>query len=278
MITVGEEKFLWSEMRKVDNRPTKFYKYKAMGEWLNKLLLDNEFYMTPQVMLNDFIDCCYKFSPRLIDEFTESESPTILEEEEFKKRGIKREHINALVRNKNWEGELYLALYHFLPKYITCFTTVDSNEHLWTHYGAGHKGVCLEFDFSAETTIKEMMLPVIYRDFLPVLDSLDDYMGTGFFKRKTYEPENEWRLVTPIPGNFKFSKSSLTGITLGSRVTGKQKDELVLLLEDSGYDLEKIRIHQREFRVDDVVIPMDKEITIAEDGGYTISDTSILTY
>jgi len=129
-------------------------------------------------------------------------------------------------------GKVYDELQH--TRYIACFCESVSEYRMWAEYTDNHKGFALEYDFSVSLPKKCRVFPVIYgaeynatsfallnianelplqvlkehglskfwewyfakRRFTTLYDELF-YLKGYAYKRKKYEKENEWRLLTP---------------------------------------------------------------------------------
>jgi hypothetical protein len=117
---------------------------------------------------------------------------------------------------------------------VVCYSEVNSNILMWSHYADSHKGICLEYD-STERPIKKWKnykyYPVNY-DHNRCIDILDCGFENSFFKLITtkspdWEYEKEYRLITIRGTGYQKSQmGSLKGVILGSRIK-ENKNELL---------------------------------------------------
>ena len=129
---------------------------------------------------------------------------------------------------------------------------------MWSHYGDGHKGIRLGFDFSSDPEILEHILPVIYTDKIPIVDSLDSIGAVPYFKRSFYKVEEEWRVCISRPDKLPFNKSTLKEIRFGCRVSHSEQKRIINLLDTSGYDLNSIKVTQMQVKLSGITIPFDR--------------------
>jgi hypothetical protein len=116
---------------------------------------------------------------------------------------------------------------------ITCFTTSDTNEHMWEEYTAKHTGFCLCFETQFDNDFFKELYPVNYIDELPTINlnntNLTKEMEIySLSKRKEYTPENEIRLFKHRTGIHHYEKNSLVEITLGKCFEDKQSFESII--------------------------------------------------
>lgn len=104
---------------------------------------------------------------------------------------------------------LYQQLGNLVSKYreefiatrgVTCFSELNDNQLMWSHYGDKHQGICLEFDTSHKAF--EKCRPVRYRSKIPQIDCRNLFAGKDLsnlfddlfcIKSKDWEYEREWR-------------------------------------------------------------------------------------
>lgn len=107
---------------------------------------------------------------------------------------------------------------------IGCLTERNNSLLMWAHYGASHRGVCIEYDFSNFSAIESrcMFAPVMYRNSCPeVPESViaKSYKGQGiptedqnqlskglFTKSPDWKYEYEWRIVKYCSKDKRISK------------------------------------------------------------------------
>lgn len=110
--------------------------------------------------------------------------------------------------------------------FIKSFTELKNDSLMWSHYGDKYAGMCVEYDFSKlDDKVLYHLFPVVYsenrypiktldnavrdlyevkkankEEYYPDLyESLLDVMALFLKKSKSWEHENEWRLIATYP-------------------------------------------------------------------------------
>lgn len=113
---------------------------------------------------------------------------------------------------------------------VTCFSESPDNTLLWSHYGGGHQGVCLEFDTSSPWLNR--LHPVRYTDDVTELDVVDllvsdkiDVLHLVLTKALCWSYEREWRATHAEPDKeYCYGVDALTGVYLGAALSAAEKD------------------------------------------------------
>ena len=120
---------------------------------------------------------------------------------------------------------------------VTCFSEEPDDLLLWAHYGAGHRGFCLEFDTNTELFRKA--LPVRYDDGLPALNIVQalegtapvDWMADVLTKARCWSYEREWRVIHVEPDRpFTYDWRALTAVYFGAAMDDAHKEMIALIL------------------------------------------------
>ena len=94
---------------------------------------------------------------------------------------------------------------------------------MWSHYGANHNGICLQFEIARDTRTFLKAIAVDYDTEYPILNWLDDTAEqlkvVLLRKAKVWEYEEERRIVVPNGAStyLPFDPIALTGVILGCR-------------------------------------------------------------
>jgi hypothetical protein len=163
--------------------------------------------------------------------------------------------------------------------YIACFCESNGNHKMWSDYADKHRGYVLEYDFDTLNTrfhtLEEggerflpsnIVLPVVYGEQYDSTEFIMFYMANemlreasdkdvyikqqdelwhikGYLhKHSDYEPEAEWRLITPIKGVMPSSApySSVNGkpkaIYYGAEMSDGMLQELDAIVEEKGIE------------------------------------------
>ena len=164
---------------------------------------------------------------------------------------------------------------------ILCLTEKMDNLLMWAHYSSNHTGFVIEFDekhtFFGQGRELGSLKKVRYSTTRPEVTMLDPTLSDiellykwieDIFcvKSKHWEYEQEWRMIVPLRGCqsviasqqgdiylFELPKSCITGIILGCRMSGQNKERILnALRNDEGYNhvsLRQAEMDEKEFRL-----------------------------
>jgi hypothetical protein len=106
---------------------------------------------------------------------------------------------------------------------------------MWSHYGNGHSGICLELDLAG---YEDKIVPV---EYLADLAPLEGASVTDLLRYKTqhWSHEREHRLIFPRDTEPKYIRASIKAILIGTGI----KDEYIRPL----FELCRIMKYKREF-------------------------------
>lgn len=132
---------------------------------------------------------------------------------------------------------------------IVCFSEVNDNILMWSHYGDKHKGICIEFE-TDEIDLKnsrENLLPskVNYSLEFPEHDpfiehdmrSLYDSFRTNILltKAKVWEYEHEFRFLSGRHGKHHFNQKAIKKIIFGAQCSFEDREKVLQTLRNCGY-------------------------------------------
>ncbi len=89
---------------------------------------------------------------------------------------------------------------------------------MWSHYGASHTGLCLEFSSEQLPLAPE---PVVYAPEFPIIsftDSAKSQAAILLTKAAHWCYEKEWRILADRSGLVPFNPVSLSGVVFGCRM------------------------------------------------------------
>jgi hypothetical protein len=242
----------------------KLYRFFSLGykddeiQTAKKMIVKGEFDLKKPSEFNDPFDCKPRFAINLQDG---NESDVLCEQ--LKKENSYCGHAGATsllddLKSNSPKIErvtevLESQLSQNLEKTrMLCFSSTLNEMLLWPHYSNGHKGYCLEFDFGK---LKEYLdkignfEQVRYKPNYPILrfatpDPLENLKAILYTKSKSWEYEEEWRLVivdesvtTLIPANC------ITAIYLGNRIAAPRYDDFLGIFEEAH---DKFKIYKME--------------------------------
>lgn len=144
-------------------------------------------------------------------------------------------------------------------KGITCFSEVNDNLLMWSHYGGQHRGFCLEFNTDYEpfsklhrvvysTTIPEFSVSrmMVNEDYQHVLDLFCT-------KSSDWAYEKEWRVIHQVAGTvFTYEPAALNAVYFGAKMTEQDIDMLCLILHGQNPDVKLFHGYRSptEYKVD----------------------------
>ena len=231
-------------MSKVTNRPKRLYKYEAFTERsLQNLKAQVIFFGSPK-NFNDPYDCALTpvitppsdaeielFRANLLNNHNSSEKITVL-------RSAHPEDLRKMLMHIS-EDALTLAREDFVHRGISCFSEVNDELLMWSHYGGKYKGFCLEFDTSHQPF--EKMRKVNYSKKMPRIDVATLLMKDDFFehvmdlfstKSTSWAYEREWRVLHIEAGTpYHYPAECLTGIYFGPEISSEALQIICLVLQ-----------------------------------------------
>ena len=211
------------------------YKYRSMASvGLEEHFCQGKIYLNDATRFNDPFECrpalTFHQSPlkrkMLLREMTKHRFPNA------DKRTMKK-----LMKGKGYLLTDPVALARAYGGFVStvgiyCLSEKNDDLLMWSHYSDSHRGLCLQFDASADRTIFWEAFKVIYQEDYPVVNIMD--MGKGEEFRKalltksahwTYEQERRVLRMEQEggPGYYQFSPELLTGVIFGALMTAEDK-------------------------------------------------------
>ena len=143
-------------------------------------------------------------------------------------------------------------------KGCTCFSELNDNILLWSHYADGHKGICLEFDTSSPLFSKARK--VDYSSEFPKIDPVKFLYGSHeesveegqkplFTKYEYWSYEKEWRLFHKEPNKaYGYSVKTLNSIYFGLAADPADIEVVCLTLQGQSQDIKFYRAHKDKLK------------------------------
>ena len=269
-----------------------YYKYRGYGLRTLELLLNRELYFSTVQGLNDPLDGqldMHAFYQNLV----KSLNPTV--DEETNRKAFLVHLLNAhSFKRPGSEKSIGLneALQEFMRQVgVLSLSKTAVDPLLWSHYAAGHSGVCLGFDVDKirsdsvfiRDDIDYRSHPPYHALFLELAEELgqfvrpwenhryDNKLGDEFYTRQisrlmhanllvkseSWKYEKEYRLIRSTSGFEPFSPDSLQSIILGTRATDSTKRAIENVLRSPSYEHVRIQraVHVEgsfEFGLEDI--------------------------
>jgi hypothetical protein len=214
----------------------RLYHYeKFRREWLTTTLRDQKIYVTDPAELNDPWDLKPTYDPACLQKPEDVEEfivwlrsvanprPDPLTEARFENRV----RVDSAFREKFVEGFSSHNYSMFGRRRIYCLTPNPCSSLMWSHYGEGHRGICLEFQL--DNPVFKGAWEVSYAEGYPKWaphKALDYAMDMILTKSDEWAYEKEFRIIASntypdghplkLDGDFlKLPPGALTGVIVG---------------------------------------------------------------
>lgn len=205
------------------------------------MLINKQLFCASRHNLNDPHDGLYSISEEL-------KNKLLLQSLSNAKEALKHKGVNipdddniilSQLRETMTEKEFYEILHDHedsVSLNVCSFSESFKDELMWAHYASNFTGVCLEFDFSIIPGIENVLLKINYDDQLPVINdfTFDEFKKVYSYKRKAWEYENEWRIITIQDKFIRFDPKSLKTIIFGMRTNQSKIDSIKKLCNSNG--------------------------------------------
>jgi len=219
------------------NPPRFLYKYEGFSAQSLLNLKKQIIYFGSPLAFNDPYDCA--ITPHIIE-------PADSELVEVRDAYLKQQDLPPRARHEfeqfsmtELRGAFQQIVDEFLSKRgLACFSELNDDLLMWSHYGGKYKGFCLEFDTSFEPLLK--VNPVRYLPTLPQLSLATVLLNRDFrpilelfcTKSEAWHYEHEWRAMHHVAETeFCYPAAALTGIYFGPDIEQQSLEVVCLVLE-----------------------------------------------
>jgi hypothetical protein len=122
-------------------------------------------------------------------------------------------------------------------KGITCFSEVNDDLLMWSHYGGRYEGFCLEF--STKDPMFEKIRQVNYTDTMPEFSlygqmtrkQVEDIIKLFTTKSPVWRHEREWRAIhNQVGTSFVYKADSLKAVYFGPHIQREALEIICLIL------------------------------------------------
>jgi hypothetical protein len=207
-------------------------------DWTRKLLIESVIYFPPPSKFNDPFDCKVHFDPELsLKELKKIYQNILLRKYTDLNRKERREKSREAIKNVIPEHLIEYITNNLQNEVDKCgvlsLSATDRNILLWSHYAAGHKGLCLKFIATSATPFFGRAQRVYYFSQYPqinILDPVEHQIEAFFFtKALDWSYEQEWRIIDHEGGHGykRFPEECLAGVILGAQMD-KTDREIVI--------------------------------------------------
>lgn len=134
---------------------------------------------------------------------------------------------------------------------LCCFMEDNTSELMWSHYAEGHRGFCVEYDFS-ESKFYNFVHPVCYRNLVYALensDNQDRYFPVMITKSSVWSYENEWRVIFSGRDHGLHASPNIRAIYLGVKVSDKNRQKMIKICKKKSINLYQMRIKPGTYEI-----------------------------
>lgn len=141
---------------------------------------------------------------------------------------------------------------------VGCLATDFKNRLMWSHYADSHKGFCIEYDFSRtdEKALSMTPFPVIYSEERPLIswkaaientpensaEATSQLMLGLLTKDKSWEYENEWRIILNNGDDPTAKMPPISCVYLGANISNKDKAKVIKIATECGVPVKQMVI------------------------------------
>ena len=135
---------------------------------------------------------------------------------------------------------------------------------MWSHYADSHKGICIEYDFSALSVDKMLPMPVFYTNIRPKFpwrvaiqpspesqnEATVHFMKALLTKDETWNYENEWRII--IQANSEtddISAPPIKCIYLGALCSEGNKESIKKAADKLNVPVKQMKVDRGEYEL-----------------------------
>ena len=249
-----------------DQVPPRLYKYQGYSARTLTALKMRAIWFGSPSGFNDPFDCAVplRFGPvtardcqRLVTESSDPEWAALIHDRQlFSAEGLPTEAMRTQVEGVARKTVEDISEDTYLKRGVACFSETCDNLLLWSHYGAGHRGLCLEFDTSSP--FLNRLHRVQYSDEVPEIDLVEMTLGRTqkmisllLTKATCWSYEREWRAIHSEARTVSFyGVDALTAVYLGAELRAAEKDVVAHLLHGTPTKLFEMRRSTSSFRLE----------------------------
>jgi hypothetical protein len=197
--------------------------------WVREILVEHRMFFASRKSFNDPFDCVVPsllqtsgtVLKRFAEEFVNRKFPSSSPDEWLTK-------VSKLMSVDALKGVRQDVQKNVDEAGIACFSKLRDDILMWSHYADKHRGLCFEFDGSANCNFFGEAQAVEYENFTPVLlgeDSLATMKRIILTKSKHWSYEREYRIFRPNMAGRKldYPVELLTGVIFGCLIVENER-------------------------------------------------------
>ena len=141
---------------------------------------------------------------------------------------------------------------------VGCLCSDYKNRLMWSHYANGHKGFCVEYDFSGteKETLEKLPLPVLYsenRPLVPWKAKIDNSFANKeeayaeiviglLTKDRIWEYENEWRILINSMTDTELQMPKISCIYLGANIEEENREKIIDIAKIKNIPVKQMKV------------------------------------
>lgn len=272
-----------------DSLPPILYRYLGFGPWIESVINGSAIRFRSPLKLND----PFEARPSYLWDVNDPETLRY-QHRVAKKYGLgiharmrKIAELNRRLKRQAGRNVSSDSTRDMLGRYgVLCLTPHKDNLLMWSHYGAGHRGLCIGFDTSQH--FFQAAWPVKYQERYPEINPAtvakwDGVEKSILTKAKCWQYENEWRAIKlPLeenerkrwrreyaargasdleldvltdhrgPNDYSFPSSLVREVVLGAEIDPDDARQITLWRDqwNPSAKILKAKCHQNEYRLE----------------------------
>jgi Protein of unknown function (DUF2971) len=232
-----------SDLVEIEPTPSKLFRYMRVC-YAEPIITQSLLFFASPHDFNDPFDCQISLSVEASRRAYRSYLHQLAKGKAFGFNRHQRRAVSAKMDQASFEEAYRRTLkQHSERAGLVCFSEVNDNILLWSHYAERHSGVCLEFNVAQDDLLGKRTAKVNYTGEYPDLnffDVADERETVGqltvnqerelaealyLTKSEHWRYEEEWRSVEIAPksqsfrGHHHISPRALSGVILGCRIS-----------------------------------------------------------
>ena len=228
--------------------PKVLYRYRHLQgdhrKWTRRIITDSVLYFASPSSFNDPFDCKVHYRSSLSVKHLKLRYADLLKKKLPKlNRKMHRGKVVTDLASLNpneFIAQIESGLQDTVNRIgVLSLSATNRNILLWSHYAAGHTGICLKFRATSSTDFFGFSQPVKYFQNYPEIDLLNnspDKQVQTFLLTKAidWKYEEEWRIIDHEkgPGDKKFPQAMLLEVIFGARMDPNDKSAIVEWVRD----------------------------------------------
>ena len=144
---------------------------------------------------------------------------------------------------------------------VGCLAGNYKNRLMWSHYADGHKGYCIEYDFSKTTDLDLLPFPVVYTDKrikMPwkaiihplkeeTIEASKTMMTALLTKDAEWSYEQEWRILVQHDNNPNVKMPKPSCVYIGSMCNEENRQRLCSIANSLSIPIKQMKIDRGEY-------------------------------